>query len=165
MPTAPSRLKRLASCWLRLEEILLVSLLLLMVLLGFLQIFFRNVISVGLIWIDPLQRHMVLWVALLGASVATRENRHIAIDLLQGRLGEKSLARIRAAIHFFSAIICFLLVHPALTFVQEEYQVGKTLALGIPIWVSQSILPVMLTVLGLRFLARGWTLLTSRTRG
>jgi TRAP-type C4-dicarboxylate transport system permease small subunit len=164
MPTAPSRLKRLASGWLRLEEILLVSLLLLMVLLGFLQIFFRNVISVGLIWIDPLQRHMVLWVALLGASVATRENRHITIDLLQGRLGGKSLARIRAAIHFFSAFICFLLIHPALKFVQEEYQVGKTLALGIPIWVSQSILPVMLTVIGLRFLARGWTLLISRTK-
>jgi TRAP-type C4-dicarboxylate transport system permease small subunit len=164
MTTAPSRLKRLASGWLRLEEILLVSLLLLMVLLGFLQIFFRNVISVGLIWIDPLQRHMVLWVALLGASVATRENRHITIDLLQGRLGEKSLARIRAAIHFFSAFICFLLIHPALRFIQEEYQVGKTLALGIPIWVSQSILPVMLTVIGLRFLARGWTLLISRTK-
>jgi TRAP-type C4-dicarboxylate transport system permease small subunit len=164
MTTAPSRLKRLASGWLRLEEILLVSLLLLMVLLGFLQIFFRNVISVGLIWIDPLQRHMVLWVALLGASVATRENRHITIDLLQGRLGVKSLARIRAAIHFFSAFICFLLIHPALRFIQEEYQVGKTLALGIPIWVSQSILPVMLTVIGLRFLARGWTLLISRTK-
>lgn len=135
---------------------LLVSLLSLMVLLGFLQILFRNVISVGLIWIDPLLRHLVLWVAMLGASIATREDRHISIDLLSERLNRKSRPWVLGGIHFFSAVVCFLLVNPAVHFVQEEYRVGKTLTLGIPLWVSQSIMPVMLLVLGLRFLGKAW---------
>jgi hypothetical protein len=45
---------------------------------------------------------------------------------------------------------------PAIQFVQDEYQVGKILALGIPIWASQSIIPVMLAVLSLRFLGKTW---------
>ncbi len=83
--------KTLGSFYERLEEILLVSLVVLMVSLGFLQILFRNLISVGIVWIDSLVRHLVLWIALLGASIATRENRHITIDVISGRVSPGSL--------------------------------------------------------------------------
>ena len=66
MPSPAPRFKKVLSFLNRLEEILLGSFLILMVLLGFIQILFRNVLSVGLYWIDPLLRHSVLWVALLG---------------------------------------------------------------------------------------------------
>jgi len=159
MPSSLSARNRMAFFFNRLEEILLVFLLILMVLLGFIQILFRNVISVGLYWIDPLLRHSVLWVALLGASAATREDRHISIDLLSGRIGPRIRYWVQAVIHLFAATVCFLLIMPAIQFVQGEYQVGKVLALGIPIWVSQSIIPVMLTVLSLRFLGKAWAFL------
>lgn len=132
------------------------SLLISMVFLGSLQVLFRNVLSISLFWIDPLLRHMVLWIALLGASVATRVDRHISIDLLSERLPPRIRVWVRAGIHLFSAGICFLLVLPAVHFVQEEYPMGKILALGIPTWASQSIMPVMMAVLGLRFLGKAW---------
>jgi TRAP-type C4-dicarboxylate transport system permease small subunit len=165
MPSSPSARNRISFFFNRLEEILLVSLLIFMVLLGFIQILFRNVLSVGLYWIDPLLRHSVLWVALLGASAATREDRHISIDLLSGRLGPRSLSWVQAGIHLFAAVVCLLLVWPAIRFVQDEYSVGKTLALGIPVWVSQSIIPVMLAALGLRFLSKFWAILKSAFSG
>jgi len=165
MPSSPSAWKRTANFFNQMEEVLLGSLMILMVLLGFLQILFRNVISVGLYWIDPLLRHSVLWVALLGASVATREDRHISIDLLSSRLRPRTRYWVQAAIHLFGAVVCFLLILPAIRFVQDEYQVGKILALGIPIWVSQSIIPVMLTVLGLRFLGKTWAFLKKGSSG
>ncbi|MGA3084500.1 MAG: TRAP transporter small permease [Thermodesulfobacteriota bacterium] len=140
----------------RTEEVLLGFFLILMVLLGFIQILFRNVISVGLYWIDPLLRHSVLWLALLGASAATQEDRHISIDLLSGRIGPRARYWVQAVIHLFAATVCFLLILPAVRFVQSEYQASKTLALDIPIWVSQSIIPVMLFVLSLRFLSKAW---------
>ncbi len=156
MPPFPSPWKRFFFFLERTEEILLVVLLLTMVLLGFLQILFRNVISIGLVWIDPLLRHLVLWVALLGASVATKEDRHISIDLLSGRWGDRSRIWLRTFTNLFAAAVCFILVQPAIEFVQLEYQGGKILALGIPIWASQCIMPVMLTVIGLRFLGKAW---------
>lgn len=140
----------------RLEEILLVLLLLLMVLLAFLPILFRNFFSVGLIWIDPLLRHLVLWVALLGASLATRESRHIKIDLVVPRLSPKNKARFQAALDFFSGVVCISLVAPAVEFLQMEYEVGKFLIWRIPLWASQSVIPFMLAVIGIRFFFAGW---------
>lgn len=156
MASSPSGLKKFFSIVNRTEEIVLVTLLALMVLLGTLLILFRNVLAISLFWIDPLLRHLVLWVALLGASVATREDRHISIDLLPQQLSPQIRSWIQGGLYLFSAAVCFLLIMPAVRFIQEEYLTGKPLALGIPIWASQSIMPVMLTVLCLRFLTKAW---------
>ena len=149
----------------RLEEVLLVFLVVLMVFLGFLQILFRNLISIGIVWVDPLVRHLVLWIALLGASIATRENRHISIDILSGYLPPSLQRRVQGGLQLFSALICILLVHPAIRFLENDYQAGKTLALGIPMWVSQAIMPVMMLVLGVRFLLQGFRNIFSAGRG
>jgi len=153
MPSSPFR--TLGSCYERLEKILLVSLVILMVSLGFLQILFRNLISVGIVWIDSLVRHLVLWIALLGASVATRENRHITIDVLSGRVSPGNYSKIRGAVQLFSALVCLLLVSPAIRFVQNDYVAGKTLAFGIPLWLSQAVMPAMMLIMGARFLLQG----------
>ena len=53
------------------------------------QIVLRNAFGGGIYWADPLLRVMVLWMALVGAMVATREGGHISIDVLNHYLGEK----------------------------------------------------------------------------
>ena len=158
-------LKMLGSFYERLEEILLVFLVVLMVSLGFLQILFRNLIFIGIVWVDPLVRHLVLWIALLGASIATRENRHISIDILSGYLSPAHRQRVQGGVQLFSAFICLLLVHPAIRFLQNDYQAGKILALGIPMWLSQSIMPIIMLVLGVRFLLQGFRNIFSVSQG
>ena len=157
--------KILGSFYDRLEEILLVSLVILMVTLGFLQILFRNLIAVGIVWIDSLVRHLVLWIALLGASIATRENRHITIDIISGRVSPVHYSWVQGAVQLFSALVCLLLVYPAVRFVQNDYVAGKTLAFGIPLWFAQSIMPAMMLVMGARFLLQGIRKLYTGNRG
>jgi TRAP-type C4-dicarboxylate transport system permease small subunit len=163
--TFGSSLSMLGSLYERLEEILLVVLVVLMVSLGFLQILFRNLISVGIVWIDSLVRHLVLWIALLGASMATRENRHIAIDVISGRVSPGHYSRIQGAVQLFSALVCLLLVYPAVRFVQNDYVAGKTLAFGIPLWLSQAVMPVAMLVMGVRFFLQGLKKVFSNHRG
>jgi len=139
----------------RLEEALLVCMVFGMVLLGALQIFFRNVISIGMVWVDPLMRHLVLWIALLGASIATREDRHITIEILPARLSQAARSRIRGGLQLFSSLVCLVLVYPAIRFVLDDYDPGEYLAFGIPLWVSQIIMPAGWLVLGIRFLFQG----------
>ena len=157
--------KILGSFYDRLEEILLVSLVILMVTLGFLQILFRNLIAVEIVWIDSLVRHLVLWIALLGASIATRENRHITIDIISGRVSPVHYSWVQGAVQLFSALVCLLLVYPAVRFVQNDYVAGKTLAFGIPLWFAQSIMPAMMLIMGARFLLQGIKKLFSGNRG
>ncbi len=153
MPSSPIR--TLGSAYNRVEEVLLVCLVVGMLALGFLQVLFRNLISVGIVWIDPLVRHLVLWIALLGASIATREDRHISIDLLSERVSPIYYSYVQGAVQLFSAVVCFLLVHPAVRFVQNDYVAGKTLAFGIPLWLAQAVMPAMMLVMGVRFLLQG----------
>jgi TRAP-type C4-dicarboxylate transport system permease small subunit len=162
---ASSPFRTLGSAYDRLEEILLVCLVIGMLFLGFLQILFRNLISVGIVWIDSLVRHLVLWIALLGASMATRENRHITIDILSGRVSHDHYSRVQGAVQLFSAVVCFLLVYPAIRFVQNDYVAGKTLAFGIPLWVAQAVMPAMILVMGVRFFVQGSGKFLTNRRG
>jgi TRAP-type C4-dicarboxylate transport system permease small subunit len=94
----------------RLEDAVLMFILVGMVLLAFTQIFLRNIFGIGLIWIDPLVRQMLLWVTLVGAMVATRDHKHITEDAIGRYLPQ---GRIKLATGFisntFATIVCALL--------------------------------------------------------
>ena len=68
-----------------LERLALTALLLAMLGFGVLQIVLRNFFHTGLIWIDPLLRHLVLWIGFTAAVVAAGRLRHIQMDVV-GRL-------------------------------------------------------------------------------
>ena len=65
-----------------LERALVVLLLTGLLGLGLLQVIERNVLASGIFWADELLQHLVLWLGFLGASLATREQRHLSIDVL-----------------------------------------------------------------------------------
>ena len=65
----------------RVEKFLLAAMLSIMILLAFLQIILRNVFSSGISWGDPLVRYLVLWVGFIGASLASKEGKHITIEV------------------------------------------------------------------------------------
>ncbi|MEJ2722735.1 MAG: TRAP transporter small permease subunit [bacterium] len=52
-----------------------------LIFFGCLQIVLRNFFHTGLIWADPLMRHIVLWLGCMGAVLATSRMRHISIDI------------------------------------------------------------------------------------
>ena len=74
----------------RIEDGLLVFMLTAMIILAGLQIIMRNVFQSGFIETDSILRVLVLWVGMIGAVVATRERRHISVDVLTRYLSEKS---------------------------------------------------------------------------
>jgi TRAP-type C4-dicarboxylate transport system permease small subunit len=88
--------------------------------------------------------------------VATRQERHIKIDLLSNYLPAANQRVVQGGLDLLAALVCLSLVGPGIDFVREEAQVGKFLILGIPLWFSQAIMPVMLAVIGARFVFAGW---------
>lgn len=56
--------------------------LVLIVLIGTLQIFFRYALHSSLIWSEELMRYMFVWLSFLTASIAVREHKHISVDFL-----------------------------------------------------------------------------------
>lgn len=92
-----------------IENLLLAGLLLAMLLLAGAQILLRNLGEGGFPWADEALRIMVLWLAMLGAVAASRDNRHIAIDALARLLPARLQALTGAIIAALTATICLLI--------------------------------------------------------
>lgn len=150
--TLLARLKRLLN---RAEDGLLATLLGGMILLATAQILLRNLWDTGLIWADPSLRIAVLWVTLLGAMAATRDNNHIRIDLLTRFLPEQARRWTQLVTELFSAFICGLLAWHGGRFVYFEWRDGNSLFSSVPAWACELIIPLGFGVMALRFLLSG----------
>jgi TRAP-type C4-dicarboxylate transport system permease small subunit len=136
----------------RFETVLIVIILTVMVMLSFLQVLLRNFFDEGLLWGDILLRHLVLWVGFLGASLATRDEKHISIDLF-GRLLKKRGKNVANLVtNLFSVFIGYLLTDASWYFVMDEKAMGTTIFNQIPVWYFQIIIPVGFGLITFRFL-------------
>jgi TRAP-type C4-dicarboxylate transport system permease small subunit len=135
----------------RVEQTLITILLGLMITIAFLQIVLRNIFATGIAWADPLVRNLVLWVGFVGAAIATREGKHITIDVLPHGVPRQVKAIIGIIIQLFAAFICGLLTFAAVKFVRNEALMGSITFVGIPAWVPQLILPITFGIMALRF--------------
>ena len=132
------------------EEIVLVGFLLGMLVLAFLSMFLRK-FSVGIFWSEEVLKHLVLWIGLMGASLATKFQQHIKMDALSFYFPKYTTLLNRIA-YLFSAIACFILCYASVKFVWTEYQFASKLEFGWPTWIFQLILPISFCIIGLRFL-------------
>lgn len=116
----------------------------------------------GVVWAQTLALVLMLWVACIGASLAARENRHLAIDLT-GRIWPAKAARLaRAAGAFVTSAFCFLLVFLSIKSIRSHYgdwsstdgEAGLFHALAFPKWLAYSPLPVGFFGLTVRFFAQ-----------
>lgn len=140
----------------RIEKFTLSTMLSVMILVAFLQIILRNVFSSGISWGDPLVRYLVLWVGFIGASLATKEGKHITIEIFSRWFSGRGNQYLRAISNLISALVCGLLVYAGWTFVSNEAQMGGSAFLQIPLWIPQIILPVTFALMTLRFGLRCW---------
>lgn len=145
MPGSWSRLSE------RLEEGLLVVLMGGVVLVAFAQIALRNIFAYSLDWADPLVQQLLLWTALLGALLATRQRRHLRLDLLL-RLAPAPLCLVLEVLgEGCSTCICGLLTWVAVQFLQGEAQAGTLGVFSLPTWKLQLIFPLAFGLMTLRF--------------
>jgi C4-dicarboxylate transporter DctQ subunit len=135
----------------RIEDILLVVLLSSMITLASTQIILRNLFDSGLVWADPLLRIMVLWLGLIGATVASRNNRHIRIDLISRFFTKTTHLLIQAFIGLFTAWVCLVIAWYGATWVMLDYSDNMVGVIGIPAWILEIIVPFAFALIGLRY--------------
>ena len=136
----------------RLEDLLLAVLLATMIVLAGTQILLRNLFDSGFVWIDPLLRVMVLWLGLLGATVATRFDKHIRIDLLSKQFKRNTHRLIQAGVSHVSAWTCLVIAWFGLDWIRLDYEDGLIGVVGIPAWMVELSVPLAFALIGLRYL-------------
>jgi C4-dicarboxylate transporter DctM subunit len=128
-----------------------------MVLLPLLEIAVRRVLGVGIPASGPIVQHLVLWVAFLGAAIAARDDKLLA--LATGTFIPEGRFR-RAASIFSGAVascVAGLLAWGAVQLVLTERETGSTIGAHIPVWTTQLVLPVGFVLVALRLVRRAST--------
>ncbi len=126
--------------------------LLALIVLGGMQIVLRNIFHGGVLWADPLMRHIVLWLGCLGTALATTRARHINIDVFQRLIPVAWNPLRRAVIHVATAACTFVLGVAAWRLVVDEMSFGETAFASVPVWALQLVLPVAFFLISYRSL-------------
>jgi tripartite ATP-independent transporter DctM subunit len=120
-----------------------------MVALPLLEILVRRAFGVGLPGSGPFVQHLTLWVGFLGAAIAAREGKLLALAT-----GAAVPERARRAAAVFSAAVaaCMatILAGGAVQLVLSERETGTIIAASVPAWVGQLPLPIGFALIALR---------------
>ena len=135
----------------QLENLILVGSLLLTIGIAVLQIFLRNLFDTGIVWGDSFLRITVLWIGMLGAMHASRDNNHISIDIGLRFLPERFQPWVEALAFIFAAVVCSIAAWYSLSLVQFEIEGGDIAFASVPVWLTQSIIPFAFGVIALRY--------------
>lgn len=147
------------------ENLLLCVLLLTMVTLAVWQIVARNLLGSGLLWADEFLKILLLWLGLVGAVAASRELKHIQIDLLTRLLPVRFQATAQIVTNLFTAAVCSLCAWHAGRFVMMEREFGSTVLGSAPAWLFEAVIPVAFGLIAYRYMVASGRLLLGLSRG
>ena len=133
------------------EDSLSLLVLSLMAILPIIEIMGRALLGRGIPGSIVLVQHMTLWITLLGAALAARSGRLLALSSLTF-LPEKLRPPVRVATSLVATGITGILFVASLDFVRIELDAGTELAWGIPAWLALIILPAGFGVITLRLI-------------
>lgn len=136
---------------------LLILLLLAMACIIFTNVVLRYTTGDSIIWAEEVSRHMMIWVAFLGAGLALRFGGHVAIDNLHRAVNTATARAIRVLVVLgLSLFFIFMAVASSDYVWRTRFQ--STAATDIPISFIYAAMPVgfVLMLVHLLFIARGY---------
>ena len=139
----------------QLEKFFLTVMLMAMLFLSFIQVILRDFFNSGFGWSDVLVRYLVLWIGFLGASLATKDNRHLRIDTLSKIIPKKYLPVVELLVYFGSLVVCIFLTVASSGYLKFAQESGKMVFFGaLPEWYLLVILPVGFALISFRYLIK-----------
>jgi len=151
MEKKQKKTEKIISILYRIEDSILVILLLIMILMAVSQIFLRNIFGTGIVWGDMLVRILVLWIGMTGAMIASRNGNHIRIDIITRFVPDKFKNYLNSLIELFTCIICSVTAWHSIRFVRMEYSDGNIAFASVPVWICTFIIPIAFIVTGIRY--------------
>lgn len=120
----------------------------------------------GFVWAQKLALVMMLWVALLGASMATYERAHLSLEMGEKLWPKRWLHVIKALAHAVTSAFCVALLLLSVRMVSDQLGWHSNVKANdwLPMWVALAILPYTFAAMSVRLLAQTYTLATRRDK-
>jgi TRAP-type C4-dicarboxylate transport system permease small subunit len=114
---------------------------LLLIVVGFLQVFFRYVLNYSLSWTEEVGRYSFVWLTFVGASLCVQKETHIGLDVLIRRFSDATKSTIRIIIDISITLFLVFLTYQGFIITLKTYR-QVSAALHVPMSVFYLAIPV-----------------------
>lgn len=135
----------------RVEDVFLMGVFFVMLGMAVLQIVLRSFFSAGIAWGDVLVRICVLWICLLGAMIATRQDNHININVISRYLPDKSQKLLGGVVRVIVTGVCLMMAWVGIGLVRLDFEYGTIAFASVPAWICELIIPIGFFVIAVRY--------------
>ncbi|MBX3628291.1 MAG: TRAP transporter small permease subunit [Rhizobacter sp.] len=104
----------------------------------------RALLDTSMVWGDELQQYALVWLAFMGAALATVQNSHLRVDVIRTRLPAAAGRVVQSMEAVLLPVLCGFATVVSLTYVERIASLGaRSEMAGLPMW-----LPHMAVTLG-----------------
>ncbi|WP_047151804.1 TRAP transporter small permease [Aneurinibacillus tyrosinisolvens] len=141
--------------WDLLEDIAAGSFLSVGIAFVFYGVLMRYVFNEPKAWVEEIANYTLVWGALLGVSVALRNNHHIQVDILYDKLPRRMQRLVDLFANLMGILFSIFFMYYGYVLVAKRYTSGMvSMDVGIPMWMVYLILPISGIMLLLRFIEK-----------
>ena len=124
------------------EDAISVGALVLMAAIPITEALIRPVHPTGIpgsfMWVQ----HLTLWVAFLGAAVASRRGELLSLSAGPSMVSEVWRPRLLSLSGAVGVVVSVVLSYASVVLTRAEWEGGRELALGVPVWAAVAVMPV-----------------------
>ena len=144
---SPSRLARF-------EDALCVGALVLMAAIPIAEAVIRPLWPTGIpgsgMWVS----HLALWVGFLGAAVAARRGELLSLSAGPTMVPDAWKPRLASLAGAVGVVVSVTLAYASVVLIEAEWSGGRELALGVPVWAAEGVMPAGLLLIAWRLWRR-----------
>ncbi len=112
-----------------------------MAVIIFFQVVFRFSIKIPLPWSEELSRYLMIWIGMMGGSIALHEGRHIGVDFMVERVPKRFRWTVSIPATLFIIWFLWLVVREGTHLALQNYS-QLSPAMMIPMLLPYSAIPV-----------------------
>jgi len=142
----------------RIEDAFAAVLLAAIALLPVANLISREFLGGGIPGAISAVQHLTLWITFVGAAIAARSNRLLALATTEFMTGQWQ-RRVKSLTTFLAVAVASTLTFASIQLVRVDVEYGDTIAWGIPIWIVSLVMPVVFSLIAWRLItaaAKAW---------
>lgn len=120
---------------------LVVAMMAVMATLVFANVIARYVFNFSIIWVEELTQFMMIWITYVGAGLAMREGRHVAVEMFQDLLPAPAAKALRVLVALAMLVFLGFLLVLGIQFAQFAWE-QETPVMNIRVGIAYLAIPV-----------------------
>jgi TRAP-type mannitol/chloroaromatic compound transport system permease small subunit len=137
-----------AASWLSLAIVVLMAI----------DVLLRYAFSVGSVWAQELEWHLLAPLVLFGMTYALGKGDHVRVDVFYARFGPRAQAAVDLLSALFAVGLSFLVIRYSIQFVQQSYGINEISSDPGGLthrWMLKALIPVGFALFGLQAAGQG----------